>query len=144
MLTSFMPSSCMASRAMVMFSRAWGWDWGRLLCRSFRFCNVSTRATNLKHRRDVMRNRIVKLRCDEKVHKTVMESITWVVNKPYTGTQPLVYDEDWQKGFLSCWGSHSGRLESIVTEWNGFDDGASCDLWKCDRYSASPIEHTVQ
>ena len=90
MLTSFMPSSCMASRAMVMFSRAWGWDWGRLLCRSFRFCNVSTRATNLKHRRDVMRNRIVKLRCDEKVHKTVMESITWVVNKPYTGTQPLL------------------------------------------------------
>ena len=86
----------MASRAMVMFSRAWGWDWGRLLCRSFRFCNVSTRATNLKHRRDVMRNRIVKLRCDEKVHKTVMESITWVVNKPYTGTQPLLYKyKDW-------------------------------------------------
>ena len=51
-----------------------------------------------------MRNRIVKLRCDEKVHKTVMESITRVVNKPYTGTQPLLYDEDWQKGFFELLG----------------------------------------
>ena len=43
-----MPSSWMASSAMVMFSRAWGWDWGRLLCFSFLFCSTSTSATNLQ------------------------------------------------------------------------------------------------
>ena len=47
-LTSLMPSSWMASSAMVMFSRAWGWDWGRLLCFSFLFCSTSTSATNLQ------------------------------------------------------------------------------------------------
>ena len=34
------------------------------------------------------------LRCDGKVHKNVMESITWVVNKLYTDTQPLLCYED--------------------------------------------------
>ena len=48
MLTSLIPSSWIASRAIVMFSRAWGWDCGLLLCLSFRFCNVSTSATNLE------------------------------------------------------------------------------------------------
>ena len=48
MLTSLMPSSWMASSAMVMFSRACGCDCGRLLCRSFLFCRVSTSATSLQ------------------------------------------------------------------------------------------------
>ena len=49
-LTSLIPSSWMASRAIVMFSREWGWLWGRLLCFSFRFWRTSTRATSLKNK----------------------------------------------------------------------------------------------
>ena len=48
MLTSLIPSSWMASKAIVMFSRACGCDCGLLLCRTFLFCSVSTRATSLQ------------------------------------------------------------------------------------------------
>ena len=53
-----MPSSWMASSAMVMFSREWGWLWGRLLCFSFRFWRTSTRATSLKEQKtsDIMKD----------------------------------------------------------------------------------------